>query len=373
MLKLSNVTADAFGVGHVELTWTRDEYQPAAVVAPSDDEREDARVMARAALVKFWQDRQGARVANVYAALTGSTEMADGVVLLWYRESDDPGWTLGRFAAEVRAELRPTYQLTYVDRNDQLSPAQVAALVRNDGETLGDSLDEWTADQQHDSATGELEEVAKAVADAWEREHADVLDEHRDSVDPDAVANVVAAWEVSDDREDVRSIIMERDNSDPLRDLARNTPPVLLRIPVGDFDGEGWSKGDDEQPDPYALLAEAGVPLPADAATVDSAADILANADTEGTVFLLATVDVCDLWDIQDGDDVVTFDRPSLLLSNVYQGNGFEGEVRGPVSVKASQLRTDEDAPGYSWQTIAGPVLSAYATDVTITRTAADL
>lgn len=275
--------------------------------------------------------------------------------------------SMERLAAEIEADLRPTYELVYVDYRDQLTDSQLAALVRGDMETVWEETSEWESDQQWTSAYDIADEMAKDILDRWEREADDIdPDEDWDDV-AESIDTLRNDWPSSDERQSVLESIMERDNSDWLTQLAAHTSGVLLRIRLGedDFDAE-WNA--DPEPDPAELVNLVGVdPSPENVAAAQS---IIDNAQTYGTVYLLATVNPSDLLNIDRETDSLTFTDPHILLSNAYAGNGHEEQMTGEVTVPAADLRTDKDAFGYSWNEIAGVYTSAYATEMRVRHAA---
>lgn len=108
----------------------------------------------------------------------------------------------------------PTYHfdLVYIDRSDQLSDDAVSAYLADPADVdyayLTADLDEWAADRQHERAGDLITEACELT----------------DDVDPEDLTD--------DDRDVLRTFIYERDMSDPIGQLARNTPRKLMRMTI---------------------------------------------------------------------------------------------------------------------------------------------
>jgi hypothetical protein len=272
----------------------------------------------------------------------------------------DPNYNLTSLMEAVEARLEPSYELTWIDYRDRLSDDQVAMLVRGDWDALFESTEDWEADQRYESARTILNDLADEIVDGWEREASEVTEEEDWDNVQDTIREVRDSWDASDAFEDLRFVIYERDSSEPIRDLAHNTPAVLLRIPLAD-DPE---LVDDTSPED--LLTSIGLPVTPE--NIGNAGDIIANAGDWGLPFVLVAVDPVIFYDIpRDTEGVtLTIKDPHLLLSNPYAGDGWEEGLKGEITVPLADVHTDEDAPGYSWQNIAGVYVSAYEGEVVV-------
>lgn len=255
---------------------------------------------------------------------------------------------------EVMAEVdRRTFTLVYVGYDDRLSEDQVAALVRGDDfdDPAWGTYDDWTSEVQWQSAIEARQALVREAQQTLYRRHqredeewleTSLTDEHEEEVD---------------------EAIRERDDSDPLSGLIDNTHSVALRVPLGEV-----PRDDDGEVDVGALIGgvlhQPGM-VEALRPTVEG---ILAESyDLYLEAFLVAYVRLDRSWLFAAPETPVTFETPHLWLSNPYAGNGWCDELPGvSLTVLREQLRTDEDAPGYSWEDVAGPVWSAFASEVSV-------
>lgn len=240
--------------------------------------------------------------------------------------------------ADAIERLDKSYDLVYVDYRDSLSDGQVAAIVRGDWESFDDSFADWESDARWESVQYVIKETF--TDDEW------------DALSPD-------------DQDAVRETIEDRDTSNFVAQLVRQTPDPLLRINVVDEDN-AWSF---EQVTADEVLAQVGLDATADnVAAVDYA---LANASPEFSVLLgywIVSVDLGALYAAMDAK-TVTIRNPYLYLGNPFSGSGFitEDALTGTVTVPRDELRTDRDAFGYSVDEIYGGLnASGFAADIEI-------
>ena len=254
-----------------------------------------------------------------------------------------PQRTVQRLATAVIAELDPTYTLMYVQQGDQLSDTQVNALVQGDGETLWDELAEFES-QNRDDATDEiLKRVSADVIRGWEHDDdRDYEELHEKFLD-------------SEDAFKIRDLIAERDDSTWMRDLADQTPAVLLRITaIEEDDAFAFVPVTPQQ-----VLTTIG--LTADAHNVGEVAVVLENASPEFSVLMgywIVGADVRGLVDLPGDTQEVDIINPYLYLGNPVMGHGYvsDAPLHGTVRIKGADLRTDEQAYGYSINTIYGAI-----------------
>lgn len=260
--------------------------------------------------------------------------------------------------AAILEDMSATYDLVYVDRGDGFSPEQVAMIVRGDMEALYESTDEWSNESAWYSACDIADGLAGDVIRRWEREDDADYSELRDY------------WEgETDPRQSIIDTIRERDDSEYLKTLARMSGGVLLRIPIPAMDEDaGLSLRAVEAPEFLALL---GWEHTQD--NLSKATDLILNTPSDIHMgYVLAAVDVEDVYDMPyystdpDADDYdVVIHNPHVMFGNPFTGATWvEGPFTGDFVCKRSELRTDEDAFGYSWTETAGPVVSAYQADI---------
>lgn len=262
--------------------------------------------------------------------------------------------TLDDLADAIIADhLRPTYDLVFVNYDDQFTDEQVAAIVRADYEKVWESTAEWESDARYDSAAAIIKEAAGDAIRVWARTDPDDID------NSDHYDQLVADFENTDQWDRVREAIEERDTGDWPKQLARLTPDVLLRIPIDALDEDhaySFEPVTAEQ-----VLTQLG--LTADAHNLEAVGYALANADPEFSVLMgywIIAADVEQLWnltgDSDQADTLLDIEGPHLYLGNPFAGSGFitETALHGTVTVRRDQLRTDKDAFGYSVNEVYG-------------------
>lgn len=229
----------------------------------------------------------------------------------------------------VELALKDSYELIYVDYRDGLGPKQVSMVVRGDFEALEEDLSEFESESRYQGA----EYVA-----------ADLL---RDvDIDPDEF----------DFYEELIEEIETRDSSDVAGALAKQTSDVLLRVNVIDED-HGYAF---EDVTPERVLADIGFPLPATEHNYRTIAQALAECSPECSVLMgywVLGADVGQLYELpsEEEKEVAIID-PYLYLGNPFAGSGWitEDALHGVAIVKRGELRTDEDAFGYSLDNVYG-------------------
>lgn len=216
--------------------------------------------------------------------------------------------------AEVMAEIerRPKWQfeLVGVDYRGSFDEEQVAMLARGDWEGLEESIWEWESDAQHENAWALLEDI---VGD---------LDDWDESIRQD--------WLHTEAGSDAIMAIMERDESTVLRDLARQSGNVLLRVRASE------------------------------------AEDVL--DEEEGEVhYWIAAVNVIDLYDLPYDCERVRLTHAYPWRGDVWNGGGMvDDDNPETVEVARADLRTDKDANGYSWTEVACPIISYYESKIEV-------
>lgn len=257
--------------------------------------------------------------------------------------------------AEVMREVQGrSFTLVYVAYDDRLTKDQVAALVRGDGfdDPAWEQYDEWVSEVRFQSVTEVREQVEREVRQRLYREF-------------DNGGPWLDEVELTPEQEDlIEETIRDKDDSDPLSRLISNTGSVAIRVPLGEV-----PRDEDGEVDVAALAAMLGRPGLIHEGTIRH---ILAECyDLYLEAFLVAYVRLDESWLFAEPETPVTFETPYLWLGNPFAGNGWCDELPGlSLTVERSQLRTDDDAPGYSWQEVAGPVWSAFASEVSVAQPA---
>lgn len=260
------------------------------------------------------------------------------------------GRTLAALGKAVEEDMPAKTDLVYVAYDDKLMDTQIAAIVRGDQEEADESLWEWSGESSYMSATEMVDELAKEVVGRWTREdggdYDDLLDE----------------WQASDERMSAIDMAQSRDESDPMKQLARNSGDVLLRLPIDTLDED--ADLDDTTTAEELLDALGFVHTDVNLA---AAQEILSEGAYPGAVLIgyaLIAVDVEDVYNLP-GEGEVEIRNPHVYLGNPFAGSGWAaGPFEGTMRYDRKDLRTDRDAFGYSWTEIAGPVVSAYRGEV---------
>lgn len=248
--------------------------------------------------------------------------------------------------------------LVYVEYDDRLTDEQVAGVVSGDWDEVdNDDFTEWVSE----ATGGAVREIIKETAgDILRRMIADgTLDEDED---PDVIAD---DFEWTTEWDDVRFWLEDHDQSNPVKDLARNTPDPLVQYvpdPVIEIDVEDEEESNSEV---ARVLTELG--LPSTAHNYEAMYAAMANCHGPTEVRVLFTADMEEMIDLTVEE--VRLKDPALLLLNPYDGSGMDTDnMEGTITVPRDQIRLDS-ALGYgSWDNIAGVVVSAYTVDAEYVR-----
>ena len=256
--------------------------------------------------------------------------------------------TVEALAEAVESELEPSYTLVWIARGDSLTDEECAALVRGDEEALWQSRAEWEADCQWDAACDAADEIAERILREWGDEDCDLPTD-------DAVrcVDVESEWRGSSERAEIIDLIRERDTSEWLSDLVRETSSVLIRVQASEEGDYGY----DEEIDPAAMLSDLG--MDASEPNVSALRHALSNAGTGVYIaFWIASVDVGEVFALPYDCPSVTLTDPYLWVGNPFTGAGWmtESPISGMVTLPRASLRTDRDAWGYSMDEIHGGI-----------------
>lgn len=248
------------------------------------------------------------------------------------------------------------FTLIYPHYDDRLMTEQVEALVDGDFDKVYDEVGEAFADHRHHMASEDTEEVVKEAIN-------DLMWDDEDGEDED---DLYWEFEYSDLFDEVRWLIMDRDDSNPVRNLAANTPDPLVQyvpehpIEVG-FDGDV----DYDEDDVATALTDLGLfPTEHNQKVLREALD---NCHAYATIRPIFTVDLTELLDPSVKE--VRLKNPVLLALNPYDGSGMDSDpAQGTIAVPRDRIALDS-ALGYgSWDNIAGVVRSAYTVDTEYVR-----
>lgn len=254
---------------------------------------------------------------------------------------------VAELGAAVTAEMDPAYTLVYVEQGQTLSDDVIAALVRGDNEWEtegGERLTEWASDAADHAAAEKVRDLATKIVRRWEGEddadYEDLLDE----------------WEISAARDSAIEAVRDRDRSQWYTELATRSGAVLLRVGIPALDEDA---GLSFKPmTPAALLDLLGFEHTDHNLT--QAAEVVDNASPEYSVvmgYALLGVELTDIIELPgEADRQVRLNNPHVWLGSPFAGSGWcsEEAFTGTLTVRRGDLRTDDDAFGYSWSQVVG-------------------
>jgi hypothetical protein len=244
---------------------------------------------------------------------------------------------LAQAAAELTvSRLDEKYALVHIDRGDRLTDDQVQKLIAGDEEVLDE---DWVSENRWHGVNLVLDEILDEGA-------RDFLEEH-------------------EALEQVREAIEDRDESDPIRDLMRETGSKLLRYRLDAEAAAGAWKFSDEQVNSaaHALAAAADIDF---WDNCEALRELVAHASYGGGLYVLWRGDIKPVYDavctvrFSDTASKVTvqWTDPELLLLDQWNGSGHTVRVRGTVRLVFDPDRLCLDtahAPGgYSWTDVVG-------------------
>jgi hypothetical protein len=269
-------------------------------------------------------------------------------------EPVEPTKTIKDLADAIIERLDAEYDLVYVNQGDQFSDEQVEHIVSGDYEKLSESTEEWESDSRHDAMAAIIKEELAAILREWEREDAEI--------DTDALES---EFDGSEDEDRVRDEISQRDTGSWVKDLARATPDVLLRIRVVDED----DAYNNEAVDPNDALTKVGLPITE--ANTKLMVETLIECSPEYSIlmgYFIVGADVMALLDLPSDTVELTIENPYVYWGNPFAGSGFisESAFEGTVTVKREDLHTDKGAFGYSvTEVYGGLTASSFSAKIT--------
>lgn len=279
-------------------------------------------------------------------------------------------------AAGIIAANDGPVSLRYVSYDDRLADDQINMILGGQWLDAENDVDERFSDNAYEEAlTVARTEVDEAVADG-------TFDREWDDLDPD-------------EQDAARHAVEERDDSDPVKDLLRNTPDQLMRTSLGRpaerLSEPRWTSGHRMDDGGFtarhdavaAVLKDAGMDV--DTPQVREAIEELIN---EGPYDWHEGVQLDVIWygGLEDavptprgespeteGSKVLEFAAPHILLIDKWNGSGHEVVVPAPLKRTLTRVGYDEgEAPqtgrayldsgsgGYGWDAIAGVHKPAY-------------
>lgn len=222
---------------------------------------------------------------------------------------------------EIATDAIPnSTRLTYIDYQDHLDDEQVELLVEG-GNIFEDSdLGDFIAEQSTAEAYNYAEEALDVLRGRFEDD-----EESLEWIDDNEL----------DLEEYLRDEALDRDNSDPVADLARNTPDVTLMVPViGEDDTEWGSNRKASQ-----LVAALGS---REESHYRTARELMAEAPTDlGMAYIAFKASVSDFVGGNPGGTVEVTD-PVVIYGNPFTGGVWDAQFKGlTYRIDASEIMLD--------------------------------
>jgi hypothetical protein len=292
----------------------------------------------------------------------------------------EPDVTLGRDdapgAAGIIAANTAPVSLRFVDYDDRLTAEQMNMILAGAWTDAENDVDENFSDNAFEEATRIAETEINAAFEGGR------YDREWDELE-------------SDEQDTARYAVEERDDSDPVKDLLRNTPDQLMRTSLGTpesllkdrwaaagsrLDGGGFEARQKAVSD---LLAASGMDTSA-----EGVQDEIAALVNEGPYDWHEGVQLDVIWygGVEDavptprfespeteGQKVLEFAKPHVLLIDKWNGSGHEVVIPAPLkrtltrvgyddqeAPQTGRAYLDSDAGGYGWDAVAGVHKPAY-------------
>jgi hypothetical protein len=262
------------------------------------------------------------------------------------------GRTVAELGEAVQQALDAKYTLVYNSQGDVLPDDVVAALVKGENWWAtkgGEAFMQWESECRWTGACDVVDELSKEVVGRWEQEdgaeYADLLDN---------------MWSGSNERMSAIDIVYDRDESDLVNTLIQQHGAVLLRVTITAMDEDAGLSY-------TALTREQFLDLLGFEHTPNNmhlAGEVIDNALPEYGVAIGQALIGVDLTAIANlpGSGLVKLCNPHVWLGNPFAGSGWcsEDAFTGTLTVDRGDLRTDDGAFGYSWNTVVGGTSPSY-------------
>jgi hypothetical protein len=259
--------------------------------------------------------------------------------------------TRRQIVRDAEGRLAPSYTLMWLSYDEQLSDEQIVRLLDGDFESVEEDIDAWAAEYRW----GRVREIVRDL----------VGDENLALIDCTA------------EYDELRIAVEERDESDLLAGLIRNSHPRLWRYSL-DYDLDPGSMTWDEPEFVQAMrdISEvAGIDLLDNASALGS---LVNNAPYGGSLYVLWHGDAEDIltavldstWGNDRAPTTIEWRDPHLLVLDGLNGSGADARVKGTVRVPFRPERVRLDAArghGYTWTEVACPHPAGYEATVTLT------
>lgn len=223
-------------------------------------------------------------------------------------------------------QVKPSYDLYYMDYDDELSQEQIEALINGNVELAEDLLWEYTHEYISDRA--------------WD-EALDILDKLKDMVDPEI-------WEEHEDEiiDDLQlklyEAIMQNDEGVYLEDLCRQTESIQVMVPVIDEDEAEW----ESERTPDQLLG--ALDLPCNEAYRTEARLLIDHAPTDlGMAYIQFEVRPEAL--IEPDFNRLTVRNPKVVYGNPFTGGVFDSHSLDIFKDLVMDVRVSDLLPANAW------------------------
>lgn len=244
------------------------------------------------------------------------------------------------------------FDLIFVDRDDKLSDSDMGLYLAGEFSELDESIWESYADHRYDHLE---EDMRKAFEEAGIDE-SELNDEQRDAM---------------------REVISDKDTSDPLPDLLRNSGDKLMRVSIatpepGYQSGHTEGVGEARVARISELLTDKGMDVTSPEAQ-EAIGELVDNGPWDWheavdlDVIYYADPRESTVWNGDAGEACsrdLSFTDPHVLLIDRMNGSGHEVKIPGTVKVTATPdkpVRLDAAKDnGYGWDDVAGVYHSGY-------------
>lgn len=232
---------------------------------------------------------------------------------------------------EAINKLDKEYDLCYVNYKDCIEDPKTHQEIINNGYPEWDSTSDWMCDNQWDAANEIMKELFNEV-------------------------------DIEDDEDDIRMEIMERDISNPFKQLIKNTRSIAVYYELGLETSGIYQDGDNPDEDIKAILkllktnkkheSYKNIQLMCDQASYGGSLAFIFDAELE------------DFYEDSSKDKkYITFKDPYLAIIDRWNGSGDFTKIKGEFTLPndRKQLIVDEAAEGYSF---LGKVFGCSPSDV---------
>ncbi|MCC3299319.1 hypothetical protein [Arthrobacter caoxuetaonis] len=310
----------------------------------------------------LWEDEIGEEHPGVISTADGGSnvtvtlEGGNKVVAAWHSVRLDADREADALIERVSAGS-DTYSLAFVQYDDRLRDDQVSRYLSGSYSEVEDEVNDLFTESVIDASTEQARDLLKEAG-------IDV-----DEVDTDKLDQLA---------EEIR----EKDDSDPMAGLVRNTPEKLMRLTLGQpggtntlYDGNVDGAQEAREARIAAMLNERGLD-----ASSPEAKEAISSLVTEGPQYWHEGVDLDVVYfdDIRDStvfnadtgevaSREIQFKDPYVVLLDRVNGSGYDARIPGMIKATATEenpVKLDaDDKYGYGWDETAGVVHSAYRTD----------